>query len=148
MPRAVRTPEGFRKTLEREDPSRLRRLAQWLGRRDRELTSAEARTLRELEKCGCGNIERGLEKSCHNALAINTRVHGEGVTFEIPSGDRQLYSAELQDTLKRLHINTGHPPNEDLRRILRVSGGSELAQKLAKLMTCSTCARLAKSKLM
>ena len=54
---------------------------------------------------------------------------------------------ELLTALRKLHINTGHATNEDMRRCIRLAGGSELAQDAVKHLRCSTCARLARPKL-
>ena len=53
----------------------------------------------------------------------------------------------MLDALRKLHVNTGHPPNEDLRRILRLSGASDLALRAVRYLRCSTCARLARPRL-
>ena len=41
--------------------------------------------------------------------------------------------------MRRLHLNAGHPPNADLERVVRLSGGSELARIAAKGVQCSIC---------
>ena len=53
----------------------------------------------------------------------------------------------LLSSIRRLHINSGHPPNADLARVVRLSSGSELAQKAIMGLRCTICrkALLAKS---
>eukprot|EP00974_Lingulodinium_polyedra_P005166 487103-Lingulodinium_polyedra.AAC.1 len=46
-----------------------------------------------------------------------------------------------------MHINTGHSTPEDMRRCIRLAGGSQVAQEATKHLRCSTCDRLARPKL-
>ena len=48
---------------------------------------------------------------------------------------------------KRQHINCGHPPNADLERVVRLSGGSEAARIAVRGLTCTICRKAQKSKL-
>ena len=41
--------------------------------------------------------------------------------------------------MRRLHFNSGHPPNAELERIVRLSGGSELARAAVRGINCSIC---------
>ena len=69
-----------------------------------------------------------------------------GIDFDITPDLRKRCPPELLGSVRRLHVNTGHPTNEDLRRCLKVAGASEMAQMLAKNLRCSTCARLQRPK--
>ena len=40
-----------------------------------------------------------------------------------------------------LHFNCGHPPNAELERIVRLSGGSELARIAVKGIRCAVCSK-------
>ena len=46
---------------------------------------------------------------------------------------------KLKSSLKRLHQNLGHPPNEHLARILRHGGASTKAVQLARSFACEQC---------
>ena len=47
---------------------------------------------------------------------------------------------ELLTSLRRMHINTGHPTNDDLVRILRLAE-APFPAKVVKGLRCSVCAR-------
>ena len=78
--------------------------------------------------------------ACHPASGESGRrtMAPGGVEFDIPAGERHLYSVELQTALRRLHLNAGHPSLPDLLRCLRMSKASNLAIKLAQHLRCST----------
>eukprot|EP00974_Lingulodinium_polyedra_P072544 7019875-Lingulodinium_polyedra.AAC.1 len=46
-----------------------------------------------------------------------------------------------------MHVNLGHPANEDLARYVRTAGGNEAAVRCVKALRCSTCARWSLPKL-
>ena len=48
-------------------------------------------------------------------------------------------SKALLDIVRRLHMNTGHLPNAELERIVRLSGGLEMARIAVKSLRCSIC---------
>ena len=78
---------------------------------------------------------------------VGAVLYKEGIRFDIPKQERRLYSDEMLNALKRLHINTGHAPNADVARLLRLSGCSPLAIKACRLLSCSTCAKMARPKI-
>ena len=45
----------------------------------------------------------------------------------------------VQGALRKLHQNLGHPPNSELARHIRLSGGSSEAVKACKTLRCRTC---------
>ena len=45
----------------------------------------------------------------------------------------------IKTALRRLHVNVGHPTNDDLMRCLAAGGGTRVAQRAVKCMRCSTC---------
>ena len=47
---------------------------------------------------------------------------------------------KVDQALKRLHANLGHPSSRELNRILKHSGASSLAVQRASLLQCSVCA--------
>ena len=44
--------------------------------------------------------------------------------------------------LRRLHVNLGHPTNDDLTRCLAAGGGTRVALRAVKCMRCFTCERM------
>ena len=46
---------------------------------------------------------------------------------------------ELQSSLKKLYTNLGHPPNNQMVRILKHGGASEKAIRLARNFDCEYC---------
>ena len=53
--------------------------------------------------------------------------------------ERQASDADVIQVLMRLHKNLGHPPNQDLVRILKNSQASERSIRLARDLSCSLC---------
>ena len=53
----------------------------------------------------------------------------------------------LLSSVRRLHINSGHPPNTELERLVRLAGGSELARVAVKGIRCTTCRKAAPPKI-
>ena len=69
-----------------------------------------------------------------------------GIEFNIEGDLKYKVTAPLLSSLRRLHINSGHPPNAELERIIRLSGGSEVARARVRGMTCSACRKSAPRK--
>ena len=67
------------------------------------------------------------------------RIPALGIEFDLNSTDHKLVTKSLLSSVRRLHVNCGHPPNEDLARIVRLSGGSEIAQRCVKGLRCTIC---------
>ena len=49
----------------------------------------------------------------------------DGIDFDIPKEHLGKMTKSLLQAVRRLHLNCGHPPNADLERVIRLSGGSE-----------------------
>ena len=135
-------PRGLRRTLERRGPSRLRRLCY-----------AVRAGLWQVESTRWYNVfvaadsPEDEEVDIYDGLVLEadrTPTPQEGIKFNLPSGIRKLVTEAVLSALRRLHINMGHPTNEDLKRCLRHAGCCELAQKAAGHLQRSTCARLAR----
>ena len=45
----------------------------------------------------------------------------------------------MKDSLKKLHVNLGHPPNHQMVRVLKHGGASEQAIRLAREFDCDHC---------
>ena len=59
-----------------------------------------------------------------------------GISFNLSAQDKQnkKFCSALLNSLKRLHVNCGHPTNSDLNRCLRVAGASKYAQQAVTKM--------------
>ena len=68
-----------------------------------------------------------------------------GIEFDLPTEMQNVPKALLQ-SVRRLHINSGHPPNADLERVVRLAGGSEMSRAVVKGIVCTACRKAAPSK--
>ena len=57
----------------------------------------------------------------------------------MPPEDHKDITKSLLSSIRRLHINSGHPPNAGLARVVGLSGGSDLAQKAIMGLRCTIC---------
>ena len=71
----------------------------------------------------------------------------DGIEFDVQPKHVGNMTKSLLQSVRRLHINCGHPPNADLERVVRLSGGSELACQAVRAIKCSICNRSANAKL-
>ena len=65
-----------------------------------------------------------------------------GISFDdtkLDPSDRQALTPGIKTALRRLHVNLGHPTNDDLTRCLAAGGGIRVAQMAVKFLRCSTC---------
>ena len=82
-----------------------------------------------------------LEHSVHTVIDEGEEVPVDGIDFDVPPDQVKKCTKTLLAAIRRLHINTGHPPNAQLERIVRLSGGSEVATAACKGLKCSICAK-------
>ena len=71
-----------------------------------------------------------------------------GISFDdtkLDPSDRQALTPGIKTALRRLHVNLGHPTNDDLTRCLAVRGGTRVAQRAVKCPRCSTCERMSRT---
>ena len=66
------------------------------------------------------------------------KLGAKAISFH-PAAAAKCQAAELA-MLRRLHVNCGHPSNEDLTRGLRLRGAKEAIWQAAKTMKCQVCA--------
>ena len=76
-----------------------------------------------------------------------TSIPKDGIEFDIPREKLERVSVTLLDAVRRLHFNSGHPPNRELERIVRLSGGSEEAILVVKGLHCTICKKSTGTKL-
>lgn len=116
---------GLRRTLERKDPSRLRRLCYAVRAG---LWSVESTRL-YIEFMEADSPE-DEEVEIYDGFVLEadrTPTPKEGIKFNIPSGIRKLVTEAVLSAFRRLHVNMGHPTNQDLKRCLWHAGCSERA---------------------
>ena len=58
--------------------------------------------------------------------------------------DRLALTPGIKTALRRLHVNLGHPTNDDLTRCFAAGGGTRVAQRAVKCMRCSTSERMSR----
>ena len=72
-----------------------------------------------------------------------------GISFDdikLDPSDRQALTPGIKTASRRLHVNLGHPTNDDLTTCLAAGGGTRVAQRAVKSMKCSTCARMSRTR--
>ena len=69
-----------------------------------------------------------------------------GIEFDIPAEHESKITKSVFSAVRRPHVNSGHPPNDELQRIVRLSGGSEMSRIAVKDIRCATCQRAASPK--
>ena len=69
-----------------------------------------------------------------------------GIEFDLPPELHKKCPKALLSSIRSLHFNSGHPPNDELERIVRLSGGSEIARAAVRGIRCSVCRKAARTK--
>ena len=70
-----------------------------------------------------------------------------GISFDdtkLDPRDRKALTPGIKTALRRLHVNLGHPTNDDLTRCLIAGGGTRVSQRAVKCVRCSTCEKLSR----
>ena len=70
-----------------------------------------------------------------------------GISFDdtkLDPSDRQALTPGIKTVLRRLHVNLGHPTNDDLTRCLAAGGGTRVAQRAVKCLQSSTCEKMSR----
>ena len=79
-------------------------------------------------------------------LEEDTDIPEGGIEFDLPPELHKKVPKALLSSIRRLHFNSGHPPNAELERIVRLSGGSEIARAAVKGIRCSVCRKASATK--
>ena len=77
--------------------------------------------------------ERERQGDFSKSTARYSYVRFDGASKTLPKTTRNM--------LAKLHGNLGHPPNDVLARMLRLSGGTDPTCQGAKDLTCDICQR-------
>ena len=136
---AVAVMKGFRETVLQKEPSRIHNLSRALGSRIRAFgmfADDAGADLRWAQTC--------LTESF---MIVNEGkdIPGGGVEFVLPP-DMQNVPKSLPQSVRRLHVNSRHPPNADLERIVRLAVGSETSRAVVKGIVCPAWPKAAPGK--
>ena len=63
---------------------------------------------------------------------------------KLDPSDRKALTPGITTAFRRLHVNLGHPTNDDLTRCLAAGGGSRVAQTAVTCVRCSTRERMSR----
>ena len=74
---------------------------------------------------------------------IKTHPDPDG-NIKLDRSDRKAVTPGFKTALRHLHVNLGHPTNDDLTRCRTAGGGTRVAQRAVKCMRCSTCKRMSR----
>ena len=133
---------GFADTLYRKEPQRIQSLIRSIDTR--------------LRGCGLMADDCMVQLAVHlggnyreQVFAImdeDTDIPEGGIEFDLPPELHKRIPKSLLQSVRRLHFNSGHPPNAELERIVRLSGGSDLARAAVKGIKCTICRKAAPPK--
>ncbi len=130
--------KGLRQSLRGKEPERLHSLARTLDARIRAAgVFADENMTALLYDLKCDSSPWVV----HSVVREGKEIPEDGIEFDIPPDLHSKVTKSLLSSLRRLHFNTGHPPNTELARVIRLSGGSDLAAQCAKGIKCSICAK-------
>ena len=71
------------------------------------------------------------------SAALRTGLHSGGVSFEIPKGRK--FSEGIQQALRKVHCNLGHPSKADLERSLKLGGAKQEVLEAVSWEVCVVC---------
>ena len=63
---------------------------------------------------------------------------------KVDTSDCQALTPGVTTALRRLHVNLGHPTNDDLTRCLAAGVGTRAARRAVKCMRCSACVKMSR----
>ena len=73
-----------------------------------------------------GKMGYGKATEVHAVVNEGDSIPADGIEFDLPPELVPKATKSLLNSIRRLHVNCGHPPSADLARILRLSGGSAI----------------------
>ena len=129
--------KGFRGTVLRKDFPRIVRLSKALDARIRGLGLqapeemvdllqwCHSHTVHMSETSNGASADSSDSKQAYVIVNEGTEVPEEGIEFDVPTEHVGRMTKSLLQSIRRLHINSGHPPNADLERVVRLAGGSQ-----------------------
>ena len=143
------TLRGLRNTLARKEPTRLEGLYRALDARVRGLGVRAPEAGVQLLEWLQNRASSAASAEAQAFVIVNedTVIPKDGIDFDVPAEHVGKMTKSLLDSCRRLHVNCGHPPNAELERIIRLSGGSEQARLAVKGLRCTICQKSANTKL-
>ena len=137
---------GFEKTLSIKEPDRVKSLARALDARISAVGMlADCYMVEFAEHYKHLPFAAPCEQVYAN-IKENEDIPEAGSEFDLPAHLHGKIPKSLMSSVRRLHFNSGHPPNAELERIVRLSGGSELAREAVKGTHCTICRKAAPPK--
>ena len=108
----------------------------------------QSRTASSSVRVPCGGDGRQDAKRAPKMVvgSDETKIPPMGIEFRLPAELAKVTPKPLLNALIRMHINTGHPPNSELERIIRLADGSKIAQEACRGLHCSICKKAAPPK--
>jgi hypothetical protein len=161
--------KGFVRLLKRKEPSRIRSMLRQVGNRIRKghpkdklrwtektlkkaidqwsaVYVADNAEIREDPSAGAQSSSasgsRGV--SALRATSGQSVLSDSGIVFDVPPG-RKL-SQPVQQALRKIHCNLGHPSPADLERFLKLGGVQGETLEAIKWMKCMVCSHSQKPK--
>ena len=105
--------------------------------------SATGTPIHELCEDSVDGLHRPGEAEQAPAAPLRSGLESDGITFEIPTGRR--LNASVQQALKRIHCNLGHPSRADMQRFLKLGGAKQEVLEAFNWMKCLSCAHSARN---
>ena len=135
---------GYRRLMLRKSPNRLERLQRALHYRRRADRIQAPPDADEIEDWLLKNLR---EHSTQVIVNEGESIPRDGIEFDLPPEHIGQTPKAMLNALRRLHVNCGHPSNQDLERVVRLAGGSPQACAAAKGLRCTICQKSQDAKL-
>ncbi len=130
---------GFAETLHQKEPERIQSLIRSIDARLRGVGLYADECMVNL----VDTLGTKYRESVYAVIDEKTPIPEAGIEFDLPPELHGKIPKSLLSSVRRLHFNSGHPPNDELERIVRLSGGSELARAAVKGIRCTICRKAA-----
>ena len=116
---------GFGETLHNKEPERLR---SFLRSCDVRIRGAGMYADEHMVNLSSLLKRQRPENNIYAVIEEDGDIPEGGIEFDLPPELHKKCPKALLSSIRRLHFNSGHPPNTELERIVRLSGGSEIAR--------------------
>ena len=75
---------------------------------------------------GAGSASNKSHGGTYAIVNEGDTIPQDGIEFNVPPEALPKMTKSLLNSIRRLHVNTGHPPNAELERVIRLSISSHL----------------------
>ena len=128
---------GFGEALREKDPQRLQSFLRACDARIRGAGMyADENTIDLTNLLESRNKQQGGCNETYAILEESTDIPEGGIEFELQPELHKKVPKALLSSVRRFHFNSGHPPNNELERIVRLSGGSQFARAAVRGIRC------------